>query len=234
MVRTLLALAVLAFAPALAAAAGTVQLTLSGQVHVDGGTPVVLEVDAGGRAMVWRGTLARETWATDVAALLARRLKAEGIGHTLGSDAAPRGPVSLFIEDVERVRVRLGDGLAASLTTSDEAPRSLRVLPPRLADVSRGGTVEVHVTCSSSDGERLLRRRLSLDLPDAPISSSRVADQLASKASQAGLSSSRPSGDAWAATGALTGEAAVAMSVVTYADADWGIELLLAPRIDRR
>ncbi len=138
------------------------------------------------------------------------------------------GPVSLFLEDVESIRVRLGCGLRATVTACDERPAALRLLPPRLQGESMSAFVRLSVTCASRD--KLLTKDVELDLADVETTAERVADLLARRATQAGLRSERPTGDSWATSGASSGEAAVGASVELFADSDWGIELELAPR----
>lgn len=234
MTRLLLALGLALFFHSSALAAGTVQLVIHGKVHRDGGTPVEFVVEADGGETVFRGIVGRDTQAGDLVALLERRLKAAGIRHVRGSDAPGQGPVSLFVEDVERVRLRLGGGLRGTVTACDEAPRALRLLPSRLTDTSRGAHVMLGVTCASRDGSSLATHEVALDLADVATTAERVADLLARRASQDGLYSERPTDDAWATSGTSAGEGAIGLTVELYADGDWGVELELAPRISSR
>jgi len=237
MVRPVVALLTLFLGALLApasTAAGTLQLVVHGQVHRDGGTPVELFVRAGGSEATFQGVVGRDTRATDLVSLFEGRLKKAGIRHSRGHDAPGQGPVSLFVEDVELLRVRLGGGLRATVTACDEAPRAVTLLPSRLEGEPLGAFVSMTVTCASSDGARILAKDVDLDLNDVETTPERVAELLARRASQSGLRSLRPNPKSWATSGATTGEAAIGLSIELYADSDWGIELELEPRVSRR
>ncbi|MDF1797671.1 MAG: hypothetical protein P1V81_00720 [Planctomycetota bacterium] len=235
LVRRLVLPAVLLLAGSLSASAsGLVQIVIRGQIEESGGAPIQLKLKADGSELSFRGLLAYGTRSGDLAALFERRLKGQGIRYSLGPAAAPRGEISLFIEDVEAITVRLGGGLTASVTSVEEVPDRLRLLPPNRTTGQLGGEVGIFVTSEVRGTGVLSQAALSLDLPNTKTTSAWVSEQLSRRAIGASMRSSRPTPDSWTSTGTTSGGEAIAMSVRLYADSDWGVEMTLSPRVNTR
>jgi len=235
LVRRLVLPAVLLLVGSLSASAsGLVQLVVSGQIEESGGSMIELKLTADGEELSFRGLLAYGTRSSDLAALFERRLKGQGIRYSLGPAAAPRGDISIFIEDVEAVTLRLGGGLTASVTSVEEVPDRLRLLPPHRTMGQLGGEVGVFVTSELRSTGALSQTALNLNLPDTKTTSAWVSEHLSRSAIGASMRSSRPTPDSWTSTGTTAGGEAIAMTVRLYSDSDWGIEMTLSPRINAR
>lgn len=229
----LFAVVSLLLAPA-ASAAGLVQISLGGNLDVDGGARVEFAVEAGGHAAEFHGHLAHDTRPGDLAALIQHRLKKSGIDFIKGPDSASRAVYSFFIEDCELLRLRVGGGLQARLTAVEEVPTSLRFLEPRALKESPGGDLRIFLSTESVAGPKEEVVELELALPESRPSAIWVAEHLASAASARGLKSRRPQTDAWTSTGTTSGAVGVGMSIELYSDADWAVELRLAPLVGSR
>lgn len=138
--RILLALLFSLVLATAARAQGLVQLAFAGEIANSGGARV--EVEVGFADLRAQGALRKfdfslhlgeRTAATDLAALLAKRLEQAGarVIYT-GSNAAPRGPANLFVEDALSISLRLTEGLTCAVTLCEDHPASVRLQPPLL------------------------------------------------------------------------------------------------------
>lgn len=230
--RALAALALTLLAGPLLAA-GTVQLVLEGQVHLDGGRRVEFQAEAGGRSVAWRTQFANGTSAGDVMAYLARRLKGAGIGHYRGIDKAQGQPQVLFIENVERISVRFGGGLTAVLHSMDEVPTGFTVEPPRRRVDVGSATVEVYVTIEDARTGEWSAVTVAAEMGSAS-SSATIAATLDDSALARRLKSEQPTTTTWAVTGSHTGGQAVAMTARVYGYADWALVMDFQPLVQDR
>ena len=222
----------------LARAEGLVQLSFGGQVDADGGAPVELEFG------LWDGKavrevslnihLARETTASDLAALVASRLERAGAKVLLPREGEPLyGPIHVFVEAVTHANLRLGHGLRGSVTLCDSAPSSIRVQPPEI--VRGGARLSIAATTFHHHDRRIGRKELVLELGELDTAGT-VSEELARAAIAGGWVADRPSPDRWAAS--RTGDGAeitgCSVSLIGEGDADWRLEVQLeVPRVDR-
>ncbi len=213
---------------------GLVQVSLRGEVGAQSGTMIEFTVKSGSHDLQFSGMVGEGTRVGDLAALFERKLKRAGFSVTVGVDAGGRGPVSLFIDEVEEIRVRVGGGLSATVTSSEEMPLEVRALPPRVKSDFGGGSFRAFVTVTDPETSGFVIHSLDARLPDRNGTSESVASELVKDAVRQGVTSAQPQSDCWTAKGAASGGEAVAFSVALYSDVDWGVELVLAPLVGAR
>jgi hypothetical protein len=215
-------------------ASGLVQVSMRGQVGAEAGAMIEFSVKSGSHEMKFSGMIGEGTRVGDLSALFERKLKLAGFGVTSGVEAGGRGSVSLFIDEVEEIRVRLGGGLSATVTSSEEMPREVRALPPRVKSAYSGGELRLFVTTLDSGTQGLEIHSLDVKLPDRSGSAEAVANELEKDAVRKGVISVRAKKDCWSASAAGSGAKPIALSVALYSDADWGVEFVLAPQVSSR
>ena len=239
-------------AAAPARAEGLVQLHFEGRIAPPGGARV--EIEVGGTA-TRDGQLAdfgqkvdfgmylhlgRGTGARDLVALLAQRLRDQGLdvvepagAAATDGDAAARTPpgASLFVDRVRYVRIRLGTGLQGAVTLCEEAPIAVRVLPP--GQTKAGARLYVGAsTFTPHTGDHSLRA-LELEL-GSEASAPEVSEKLAQRAIASGWVCERPALDSWRPHQMLDGARITGCSIELESGADWRLEVELEPAADRR
>lgn len=237
LLQSLLALVCIASFCSSAMGSGLVQVSLSGKIDQDQGSIVALQVNSGSHSLDFSGMVGEGTTVGDLAALFELKLKRSGFSVTRGDSVAQRGPVSLFIDNVEFISVRMGAGVTATVTSTEELPTSFRVLPPRIKSKSGGGSLQTYVTMKSeAKGQEpsLEIKEIAVDLPARGGASGDVATELSRKGLHEGVTSTKLQSGGWKATGTESGAKAIAMSVRLYSDVDWGIEMTLAPLVGAR
>ena len=235
--RSLLALVCFACFCTSALGSGLVQVTLIGNIDQGQGSVVALKVNSGSHSLDFSGMVGEDTTVGDLASLFELKLKRNGFSVTRGDSVAQRGPVSLFIDNVEFISVRMGAGVIATVTSSEELPTLFRVLPPRIKSKSGGGSLRTYVTMKSEvkDQEPSLEiKGIDVDLPARGGTSDDVATELSRKGLHEGVTSTKLADGGWKAKGTESGAKAIAMSVRLYSDVDWGIEMTLAPLVGAR
>jgi hypothetical protein len=230
----LLAFVLLACLSASSLAGGLVQVSLRGAVDSESGTSITFYVKSGSHVLDFQGMVGEGTRVGDLSALLKYKLKRSGFNVTSGEEPTGRGPVSLFIESVEEVRVRFGGGISATLTCSEEMPKQLRMLPPRMKSDFSGGDLRVYVTTREEEGGGLEVHSLQVSLPDRAGTSEGVAVELVNESVRQGLVAVRPDDGSWSSKGTVGGDVAISASVALYSDVDWGVEMILAPLVSKR
>ncbi|MFT6713380.1 MAG: hypothetical protein ACJAVJ_000655 [Planctomycetota bacterium] len=235
--RSLLALACLASLCTCAMGSGLVQVSLSGKIDREQGSIVEMKVTSGSHSLQFSGMVGEGTTVGDLAALFELKLKRSGFSVSRGDVVAVRGPVSLFIDNVEFIAVRMGAGVTATVTSTEELPSSFRALPPRMMSKFGGGSLQAFVTMESQvKGQEpsLEIKDLDVDLPSQGGTSADVASDLSRQGLHAGVTSTKDKDGGWRAMGTDAGAKAVSMSVKLYSDLDWGIEMTLAPSVGAR
>ena len=237
LLRSLLAFAFVAISCSSALGSGLVQVSLSGKVDQEQGSVVELQVTSGSHSLRFSGMVGEGTTVGDLAALFELKLKRSGFSVTRGDSVALRGPVSLFIDNVEFIALRMGAGVTATVTSTEELPTSFRALPPRIKSKFGGGSLQAFLTMKSqAKGQEpsLEIKDIAVDLPNQNGTSSEVANDLSRKGLHAGVTSTKLSDGGWKATGTEGGAKAIALSVKLYSDLDWGIEMTLTPSVSAR
>ena len=233
-----LVLIVAAMAAAPSYAEGLAQLRLMGEVAVDGGQLLEIEVEAllGGepREAVLHIHVARGTTGAELAQLLAKRLAVVGVEPTLtnGRSSTEGGAVdaSLWIENATRIHVRAGGGIRAEICCTEGAPTAVRVLP------SSGPKIPTSLTIGAStavvlNGRAPVRGRANLNVQlvteeDALENSSEVATAIWEAAKKEWVSD-RPGTDTWRPTKMASGATITGVSVRLTGRSDWALEVRL-------
>lgn len=224
----------LAAASPQAEAAGLVQIILGGQIESTLGARVEFKCEANGTKLEFSGMLGYETGSGDLASLLTRRMDKLGIEVVRGTDADRRGPQSLFIDSCEFVHLRLGAGLTARVVVSEEAPLSLGLLPPRSGATYQDGDLRVVLGLHMGSTDKYDTKVIEVELPGTRPSAPLVSERLSARAMALGLKSSRPTRSTWASSGSHAGAVTTGMSIEVRSDADWGVEVRLAPLVEQR
>lgn len=215
-------------------AASNVQIVLQGGISEDGGWRVEFQCEAGQRQVAVRTQFAGGTSAADVAAFLARRLKAAGIGYTLGDNTGTEQRISLIIEGVERIEARFGGSLRARLMCMDEAPTALTVRTPRSSRDFGRGRLKINVTLEEPETAQWQNVEVRAELHSSSTSD-RVAIELRDMARREGLKAEAHETDgSWRLLGGSSDGVPVAMEIELDAYADWGVELVLRPAVQQR
>jgi len=218
-----------------AAAQGMVQLTLSGEVDRTGGARAEVEVtfvngntNNEARTVAFGMFLAERTSAADLAVLLEKRFVSAGARAVNTSQGQPaRGVTCLFIEDVLGVSLRLGQGLRATVTLSEDRPLSVRIVPPE--DAKQDAILRV--TASTWFPHERLHKRAEMETRlDPTLTTTRIADLLANQAIRSGWPSEVDRHETWlpgttASAGVIEG---ASFDLIT--SGDWRLEIALAPR----
>ena len=222
------------FAPLLllgtASAEGLVQLSLEGQLSTAGGAPMELHVG------FWDGEtvqsvdlrlhLAEGTTSHDLAMLLAARLRKAGADFQFPGEATASSSAQLFLEDTTLVSLRLGHGLRAKVTTTDQAPESVRLLAP--LEVKQSTEVLACVTTFNPHLKTPGRLRLVVKAT-GETEPSTICEELFTTGLERGLVSDRPSPDSWRPTKTSEGAVVIGCSIdLGASQADWGLEVRLA------
>ncbi len=211
------------------AAQSLAQLRLEGAIALDGpgkggGGYVEIEigalVDGEARELEVHLFLGPGTTGAELCELVGRRLAAARFPAILvGSGDGGR---SLFVDDTLFLRVRVEGGLVATVTSCAGAPTSLRIVPP--PEGAEPALLGISAGTRSPRGGVLGKQRLDLGLA-AGSHPTRVAEQLASAAIEAGWMADRPRGDLWRAAKMRGGEAITGLSVRLKSPSGWRLEV---------
>lgn len=212
--------------PSLASAQGLVQLRLDGAT-ADRGTRVELEVGAlveknRPRQIVVELFVGPGTTGGELGALLARRLSRAGF-EVLSPEVYPHAR-SLFIERALFLRIRVGGGLTAVVTTCEGPPSAVRIIPP--------GRSDVPATVKISAGTFSLHTRdigvAEIEVPIAPTDASpQISENLHKAATEAKWMADRPAGDSFRVYKMLDGSLILGCSVQVQSSAEWRLEVEL-------
>lgn len=224
--RPLLALVALLGLGPLASAQGLVQLRFSGELDVERGHLIEVELGEGGseRELVLHVHLASGTTGPEVAQLVARRAERAGIAVTLTESR--KGAASVWIDAASYVNVRMGGGLHAEVACAEAAPSLLRVLPPTA--IPEAG--HVHIVGSAavvSQGRPPIRTRAELRAEVTPKMDAPAAATALWKAGADKWMSERPGSDAWRPIRLLDGGVLTGASVRAEGSGDWRLEVSL-------
>ena len=215
-----------------AAAQSSVQLMLEGYVTRPSGTAI--DVEFGTRAaggveatpLSVHMVLLPGTTACDVAALLDARLAEAKIRHVAPAPVQqPASRATLFVNDVTRVQVRVGDGLRCTIGLPEGAPTSVLLMPP-LARTGKSNLVFHGVT----NDARLRKRGLVEFAVDfaADTTPTMAVESMANACARANWLSERPSHETWKPSASFEGLELVGTSfTLDSSEADWGLELHL-------
>ncbi len=222
-----------------AQAQGLVQVTLSGEIDRTGGARVEFDVTVVNaatkgepRTLSYSWFLAERTTAADVAVLLEKRLSGSGVHAVNTSEGqAARAVNCLFFDDVISIAMRLGQGLRASVTLSEDRPLSVRLLPP----VDAKQDAELLTTISTWIPHEREHRRVELQTRlEAAWPIVRVAEGLATQATRAGWDSEVHGHETWMPGAGISGGTIDAVSFDLRTSGDWRIEIALVPRVQQR
>lgn len=222
-----------------ASAQGLVQLALAGEIDRTGGARAEIEVTVANaatsgeaRTYAFSLFLAERTSAADLAVLLEKRLTAAGVRTVNASEGQAARPVnSLFLDDVLGLSLRLGQGLRASVTLSEDRPESVRVLPPEDAKQD----AELRVTASTWLAHERRHGRVEIDTRlEATQPIVKIADTLASQATRAGWASEVQRHEVWMPGAVAAGGTIDAVNFDLHSGGDWRLEIALAPRLQQR
>lgn len=224
------ALSVLSIA---AAAHGSAQLALAGEVRNEAGSSLDIEVEAPApdgstRIAALHMFVLAHTSAADVIALLAQRLEALHIPHLVSTPAGGRERGMLFLDGISRLDVRVSDGLEATLGLPDCTPAAVQLLDP----LARRGKGAVRFHAVTWDARLRERGRLDfqVDLP-AETSPTGAAEAFVTACAQAHWLSEKPSHESWRPGDSLEGRVLTGTSfTVDSTSGDWGLSLRLPPR----
>jgi len=220
-------------------AQGLVQLTLAGEIDRTGGARAEVEVTVANastngepRTLAYSFFLAERTSASDLAVLLEKRLNAAGVPTVNTSEGQAARPVTcLFVEDVLGVALRLGQGLRASVTLSEDRPASVRVLPPQDAKQD----AELRITASTWMAHERQHSRIELETRlEAAFPVVRIADALSGQALRAGWPGEIQHHEFWMPGPVAGGAAVEAVNFDLQTSGDWRLEMALVPRLQAR
>lgn len=216
-----------------ARADGTVQLTMEGYVSNSGGQRIELQVQAGSDVLALRVQFGEGASAGDIAQYLMRRLRTAGIEHYQGADKGPSDPVVIYLENVERVEVRMGGNLRYRLTSMDAMPTGLEVKTPRRRDEVERVNLDVTVILEDAQTAEWLAVDMGLSMSSRSSSAS-IASDLSSLAQSNLLASKIEDESRWTTTGRSGVGAAVSLTAQVQAYGDWGLVMHFAPAVTRR
>jgi hypothetical protein len=218
-----------------AAAQGMVQLALTGEVDRTGGARAEVEVtfantatNMEARTVAFSMFLAERTSASDLAVLLEKRFAAAGARAVNTSAGQPaRAVTCLFVEDVLAVSLRLGQGLRATVTLSEDRPHSVRILPPEDARQN----AMLRVTASTWFAHERVHKRTELEAQlDSSMTTMRIADMLSSQAIRQLWPSEVERHETWLPGATAENGLIQGASFDLITSGDWRLELVLAPR----
>ncbi|MBL8856880.1 MAG: hypothetical protein JNL28_00020 [Planctomycetes bacterium] len=227
-------LPVLLLAPGLRAQ-GLVQISLSGAIDTPGGGNVEIEVsylnrndnDAPVTATIAL-VLGESTSAFDVALLVARRLESHNLRVTTSGPSTPmRGPVNLFVEGVVAVGLRLGQGLNASVTLCEDRPLSIKLTPGRESKKGASISVVAHTWLERTKEVGRVTVRETFPEKSEPTD---VAARLVRAAIGVGWTSELTGHYTWLPGAMTETERVTACSIELRSNADWRLDVVLAPR----
>jgi hypothetical protein len=228
-----------ALAVSSARAQGLVQLTLAGEVDRTGGARVEIEVTVANaatngeaRTLSYSWFLAERTSAADLGVLLGKRLTSGGVHLVNTSEGQAARPVTcLFLDDVLAVALRLGQGLRATVTLSEDSAQSVRLLPP----VDAQQDAELLVAVSTWIPHERVHKRLELEARiEAAWPIVRIADGLSAQATRLGWPSEVQGHEAWLPSAIALGGTVDAVNFDLRTSGDWRLEIALVPRLQRR
>ena len=214
-----------ALAPALPAQ-GPVQLTFAGALEPPGGARVAVGVSAGlgkaAREVLLDLHLARGTSGADLAALLAQRLRAEGLDALAPASAGARAHV--FVQDARAVVLELGEGLSGAVTVCAGPPALVRVVAPR----GGGQRCRLVVTASALHAHTAQRTRSSFEVSLEPgATSAQASERLFQRAVEAQWVSERPGLEAWRPAHLGDGARLTGFGVELLSGDPWRLEVRL-------
>ncbi|HJO27177.1 MAG: hypothetical protein CMK00_03060 [Planctomycetes bacterium] len=217
------------------AEAGLVQVTLSGEIHETGGAPQEIGISlaplkADGRPASWTMNLhlAEHTSARDLAELVARRFLSSGFGPRAwvsGPPGAGSGSIAhLFLESPSSLVLRLSGGINGNVTLCEDAPESIKVLPPRLAPEA----LELSMAFSTRHPHSETHGRHEIKLELSPVNTSAQASKkLSAKALAAGWLGTRPTLETYKFHKRSDGSLIQGCSISLWTDGDWGLRVEL-------
>ena len=216
-------------------AQGLVQISLGGSVDTPGGGNVEVEVTYPNRnandaleTVVVALVLGEGTSAFDFALLLERRLEAHNLRVTSSGPSTPiRGPVNLFVEGVYAVGIRLGHGLNATVTLCEDRPLSIKLSPGRESKL--GASISVVAHTYQERTKEVGRVKVSETFSDKSEQTD-VATRLVRAAIGAGWTSELANHTTWLPSGTTETERVTACSIELRSNADWRLDVVLAPR----
>lgn len=219
-------------------AQGLVQIALSGSVDTPGGGNVQIEVSYPNRnannateTAVVALVLGESTSAFDLALLLERRLEQHHLQVTTSGPSTPmRGPVNLFIEGVFAVGIRLGHGLNATVTLCEDRPASIKLTPG--TESKLGATLLVVAHTFQERAKEIGRVTVRETFGDRSEITD-IATRLVRAAITAGWTSEMATHDTWIPGGMTETERVTACSIELRSNADWRLDVVLAPRTPR-
>ena len=206
---------------------GLTQISFSGAISAVGGAHVEVEVSAHttvGEQELQEASLfmhmANGTSAADVANLVADRLSRLGIDIVSPGRAPDASVASLFVARTKRVRLRLGHGLAGSVSLCEEAP--LRVGLERPGQEQSAATLNIGLSAYYMHTSQHRRALLTLDVPaDATVPW--VSEQLANRGIDVGWNCVRPDLEGWRVNSLLDGGRVTGVSIELESAADWAL-----------
>jgi len=233
----LLAALVLLLTPAAATARGLLQLSLAGEVAVEGGGRVELLVGSWvpareeARELEVSLHLAQGTTAPEILELVQARLEAAGFPARLTraavgkADAPPRA--HLLLDECLFVQLRLAPGMTSTIT-SCEGPIGTLTFGPSQAHTSSGRLV-VSASAIHDHDERRSYKRFVLDLPEG-AHPSKLSESMFQEGTDAGWLAERSGPMEWSPIRLKDGSRIVGMSVRIESEADWGLRVELPRR----
>lgn len=231
----LLALCAFLFSSPALQAQGLVQLSLSGAVETAGGGRIEIEIatfdpNAPAKPLVTaiHVLLGEHTTAADLALLLTKRLEANFARvTTLGTNAPARGPVNLFVEGVVTVGMRLGNGLSGSITLCEDRAMSVKVSPGLESKLGGVFRVVAH-TREEHTGQN---GRFQVDVNFADKSEiGDVAMRVVRSAIGMGWPGELKGHDTWWPAPTTETQRVTSSSFEIRSNADWRLDIALAPR----
>jgi len=210
---------------------GLVQLTLQGEVALEGGALVELNVGFWKEGQVvpvdLRLHVGPSTSASDVGHLLVARLRRAGAKVLFPGEGTPRSTLAeAFIEDVTLLSYRLEGGLSAIVTLCEQGPESVSFLPP--LELEREGSVSICVSTFHPHTKKSGRLTLRQDLA-ADDNASSICQKLFETSLETGLVGDRPRGDRWRPVRAEDGAEVTGCSIRLLGEgADWGLVVRLS------
>jgi hypothetical protein len=219
-------------------AQGLVQLAFEGEIDATGGARIesdIVFVDAHtghAQKLSLALLLGERTSAVDFAGLLARRLEQAGARVIFtGSTAPMRGPVSLFVEDVASVGLRLGHGLNASITLCDDRPGSIRLTPS--VESPLGATLMVVAQTMEAHAQQPGRMTLDMKLEDRADATD-AGSQMVKVAIDKGWASELDGHVTWRPGQTTDNGDVTSCSLQLRSSTDWRIDVTLAPHVTQR
>ncbi len=219
-------------------AQGLVQLAFEGEIEPTGGARVESDITFVDRSTGRPQTvslallLGERTSAVDFAGLLARRLEQAG-AHVIfsGSTAPTRGPANLFVEDVTSVGLRLGRGLNAAITLCEDRPGSIKLAPGLEAPLG----ASLFVLAQTMEAHSHQPGRLTLDMKLADrADSTDVGTQMVKTSIDKGWFSELDGHETWRPGPTTDNGNVTSCSLNLRSNADWRIDVTLAPRMTQR